>query len=101
VQAKTGFRTQSELPVLYGKCGDALHRGSLKKLLSPKTPLQRNFPDIIEWGQKINRLLNLHLISLIDGNTHVIAMLRNSEDNNNVQVSIAEPNPNQSEDALP
>jgi hypothetical protein len=46
------YLKQEELPVLYGKCGDLLHKGSLKKLVSRRSPIQNNFEDVNVWGQK-------------------------------------------------
>ncbi len=57
------FLTKSELITLYGKCGDALHRGNLQQLLDPKNQPPADFRDIHEWGQKILNLLSVHLIS--------------------------------------
>ena len=87
---KGSYLTKADLSKLYSKCGDELHRGNLKKLLTPKTPIQKHYPDIIQWAQKINDLLQLHSIFLKDGQTTIIAMLANAQDNNNVQVAIAE-----------
>jgi hypothetical protein len=86
----SGFLTKGELLALNGKCGDVLHRGGLKKFLSPRTPVQTNFPDVAEWRRKIGMLLDLHIIFLIDGKTRFICMLRNESDNNRVQVAILE-----------
>jgi hypothetical protein len=85
-----GWLTRAELLTLNGKSGDTLHRGSMKKLLSPRTPIQTNFPDIASWAGKISVLLNHHQISLMGGQ-YIICMLRNAGDGNNVQVAIAEP----------
>lgn len=91
ITPRTGsFLTKGELTKLYGKCGDELHRGNLKKLLTPKTPIQIHFPELTQWAQKVQDLLHLHSIFLQDGKTTIIAMLANAEDNNNVQVAIAE-----------
>ncbi len=87
---KSGFLTKAELLLLNGKCGDQLHRGSIKKLLSPRTPFQKHFSEIIDWTQKIEVLLRLHLISLFDGKTSVICMLRDASNNNRSQVAIVE-----------
>jgi hypothetical protein len=84
-QVKDGFLTKEELVILNGKSGAILHRGTMKKLLSTKTPLQKNFPDIVDWGQKVSTLLNHHCIHLADGDV-VVCMLRNASDNNRVQV---------------
>jgi hypothetical protein len=84
-----GSLSRDELASLNGRCGDVLHRGNLKKLLSEKTPIQNKFPDIHSWARKINLLLHAHCIRLHDGN-FIICMLRNFNDNNRVQVAFAE-----------
>jgi hypothetical protein len=85
-----GFLTKADLLTLNGKCGDVMHRGSMKKLLSPTITVQTNFPDIVSWGRRINTLLNHHGILLFDQKTIMICMLRNRDDNMRVQVAIAE-----------
>ena len=72
---KDGFLAQAELPRLYGKCGDALHRGNLKKLLKPRMPVRQSYPEIWRWAERINELLKEHRISLIDGKAAVICQL--------------------------
>lgn len=84
------YMGKEELVALYNKCGDFLHRGSLKKLLSGKQPIQKNFPDIVAAVNKLAILLNFHRISLADGDTQIICMLRNKDNQNRVQVVIAE-----------
>jgi hypothetical protein len=83
------FLTKQELLSLNGKSGDVLHRGNLKKLLSPKTPIQTNFPDMAEWGRKISVLLNMHAIFLLGGEI-ILCKLRNPGDKDRVQVLFAE-----------
>ena len=83
------FLTKEELLNLNGKSGDVLHRGNLKKLLSPKTPIQTNFPDMAEWGRKIGVLLNKHAIFLMGGEV-VLCTLRNPGDKDRVHVVMAE-----------
>jgi hypothetical protein len=84
------YLSKKELLELYGRCGDALHRGSLKKLLSPKTPIQTNFPNLTRWLQKIEYLLGNHMIVLHGGTTAIICSLRNPANQGRVQVAIAE-----------
>lgn len=79
---------KEDLISLYGRCGEFLHRGSLKKLLSERTPVQKHFPEIIEWGQKIDSLLSMHVILLLGGSEAFVCMLRNAKDNDRVQVAI-------------
>ena len=46
VPLTSGFITKPELLALYHQCGDTLHRGNFKKLLSPRTPIQSNFAEV-------------------------------------------------------
>ena len=63
-----GFLTKEGLLELNGLCGDALHRGSLKKLLRPKMPLIKKFPEITQACIEIRALLEHHRIVLLDNN---------------------------------
>jgi hypothetical protein len=81
------FLKKTELIDLYVKCGDRLHRGSLKKLLSPKTPVQVNFYEMAAVGQKFENLLSTHTISRLSGNP-LFCVLRTIEAAGRVQVSI-------------
>jgi hypothetical protein len=84
------FLTKSELITFYGKCGDVLHKGSLKRLLSPKSATQNSYPEINKWGQKMLNLLSAHTISKIGGNFHFLVFLEAPQVGGNVLVSIAE-----------
>jgi hypothetical protein len=82
---------KAELLKLYHKCGDVLHRGSMKKLLSQKTPLHIHYPDITALAQKLNDLLQCHLVVMLGGDTVFICVLRNRDDPNlRAHVAIAE-----------
>jgi hypothetical protein len=84
------FLTKSELLTLYGRCGDVLHRGSLRDLLDPRNEPPTDFRDIQNWGQKILNLLSVHLISRAGGNFHFIVALEAAQTGGNVLVSVAE-----------
>jgi hypothetical protein len=86
------FLTKVELIDLYGKCGDHLHRGSLKKLLSSKTPTQVNFHEMVAIAQKFENLLSVHTIARLGGNP-LVCILRTIETDGRVQVSILGPGP--------
>lgn len=84
------FLTKNQLLTLYGKCGDALHRGDLRSLFDPKSQHTAGFQDIQEWGQKIINLLSVHLISRIGGHFHFVVALEAPQVGGKVLVSIAE-----------
>jgi hypothetical protein len=57
----SGFLTKDELLKLYGECGNFLHRGSIRQLLSKWEPTL-DFQRINNWVGKIVALLNHHQI---------------------------------------
>ncbi len=81
---------KSEFLKLYHKCDEALHRGSLRKLLKGQFPKQINYPEITEKAQKLNNLLSHHMLVMKNGQQMFIAMLHNKNDNMKAQVAIAE-----------
>jgi hypothetical protein len=83
------FLKKAELIDLYGKCGDHLHKGTLKKLFSPKTPIQVNFYTMVAIAQKFENL-STHTISRLSGNP-LICILRTTGGDNRVQVSLLRP----------
>ena len=85
---ESGFLTKGELLKL--KCGDVLHRGSLKDLLATTQQIQLpNFADIAEWTNKIITLLNHHHIASVDNLSHFICMLKRAESGDHAAVAIA------------
>ena len=92
------YLTQAELPKLYVRCGEILHRGTVRKLASSKAPIQmtfagKDFTEIARWTGKIGTLLNNHRISSIDNKKHLIVILKNGNDGDRVQVAYAESPP--------
>lgn len=81
---------KADLLKLYYRCGSVLHRGSVKKIISERMPLVINYPEITAVAQRVHDLLRLHLLLMRDGKHVFVAMLRNADDNNRVQVAIAE-----------
>jgi len=82
------FLTKQEIASVWARCGDVLHRGSLKKLLKAKSPVQHNFTDLQEWGQKILNLLSNHRIVTVDRRLAFICLLQNGD--GDVQVALGE-----------
>lgn len=67
--------TKTEIATLYGRCGNFLHRGNLKKMLSATAPLQVNFPEIAKWTNKIVALLDTHHIASFDNRLHFFCQM--------------------------
>jgi hypothetical protein len=87
---ESGFLTKVELIKLYTRCGEHLHRGSLKRLLATTQQTQSpNFDDIANWTNKIIALLNQHHIASVDNLSHFICMLKRAESNDQAAVAIA------------
>lgn len=88
---ESGFLTKGELLKLYNKkCGDELHRGSLKDLLATTQQTQPpNFADIADWTNKIITLLSQHLISSVDKLSHFVCVLKHPESGDHAVVAIA------------
>jgi hypothetical protein len=84
-----GFLTKVDLIKLNGECGNVLHRGSLKKLLSPREA-SGDLCDVAKWGNRITTLLGIHGLLLIYSNTSFLCMLQNIDNGNNVQIVIME-----------
>jgi hypothetical protein len=86
----SGFLTKEELVSLYGRCGDRLHRGTLKKLLSQKQQSHASpFDDVTMWTKKIITLLTQHHIASSDNLSHFICTLKQAEAGDQVQVGLA------------
>lgn len=86
--------TKDEFLRLYNECGDVLHRGSAKKLLG-NTSVQVDYNSITALAQKLNDLLQIHIVVMLGGKTMFVCALRIADDNNNVQVVVAEWKPPQ------
>lgn len=63
---------KSEFSGLYGRCGDFLHRGTAKKLLAARQPIQVNFPELQKWRDKVVALLDCHHIASHDNQRHIL-----------------------------
>lgn len=66
-----GVSSQEDPLTLYDKCGDAVHRAGLLKLLDPNNQPPADFRDMQDWGQRILNLVSVHLISRVGGNVLV------------------------------
>jgi hypothetical protein len=85
-----GFLTKGDLFNLYGKTGSYVHRGSIKKLLKAKMPIEHAYTDVWNWLKKIGKLLSSHQIALLDGKTWFVCYLSAAAAGGRCQVAIAE-----------
>lgn len=70
------YMTKAEFYRLYAReCGSILHKGNLKNLLKPTSPVQKSFPELFEPAQKLLFLLGQHKIALDDGYLQFICLL--------------------------
>lgn len=84
------FLTKSELIALYGKCGDVLHKCSLKKLISTKKSIQTNYQDINVFGRKMLNLLSAHSLIRRGSRFGFLTFLEVDQMGGNVQVGFFE-----------
>jgi hypothetical protein len=61
IRIGSGYLTKDELLRLYGECGNYLHRGSIRQLLTNWEP-PLDFKKVATWIEKIIALLNHHQI---------------------------------------
>jgi hypothetical protein len=83
-----GFLTKEEFLKLNGRCGNTLHRGSLRKLLKPKMPVVKKFPEIADACSRIRRLLEHHRIVLLDNNL-IFCNLSDPDNGGRVELAFA------------
>jgi hypothetical protein len=83
---RPGGMTKDEFVSLYGRCGDYLHIGNIADLMADKTSPPLSMPEIVGWGRKLNELLSVHTIMLLDEKKVIGCVLRNTANNNNVTV---------------
>lgn len=84
------FLSKNELISLYVRSSELIHRGSVAKLLIPKSPWPLDNTELTGWGQKAATLLREHVIGRVGGDTYLLCKMANPEDSNRVQVAFAE-----------
>lgn len=59
--------TYAEFNALYNKCGEILHRGTIRSLETEQALAKSQYDEVIAWSHKVVDLLNEHVISRSDG----------------------------------
>jgi hypothetical protein len=88
-----GAMTKEEFVILYKRCGEYLHIGNFSDLLADKDSSSLSISDIVGWGRKLNELLAIHTILLLDETKVIGCILRNRAKNNEVTIFTALPSP--------
>ncbi|HEX7687580.1 MAG TPA: hypothetical protein VF453_07730 [Burkholderiaceae bacterium] len=68
---KDGFLTRDEMEFLHDRTGDVLHTWNPYKPGAREVDIQRPFS---EWLARLQRLLDLHVIALLDGGLWLVQM---------------------------
>jgi hypothetical protein len=75
----SGFLTKDDLLNLYGECGNYLHRGSIRQLLTKWEPVI-DFNKITAWIDKIVKLLNHHQIQTRQPDKQIWVLMHGKDD---------------------
>lgn len=65
--SKPNAMTLAQFKLLYSKCGQVLHRGTIRTIEAERPLQESDYDLLIEWSHKIVDLLNQHFISRSDG----------------------------------
>ncbi|NMF96003.1 hypothetical protein GPA27_01155 [Aromatoleum toluolicum] len=65
--SKPNALTFSEFKTLYNKCGEVLHRGTIRTIESEQALAKSEYDEVIAWSHKVVDLLNEHIISRFGG----------------------------------
>jgi hypothetical protein len=76
----TGYLTKDESLTLYGECGNYLHRGSIRQLITKWEPTL-DFGKIRHWVSKIVALLNHHQIQTSQRDTQIWILMQGEDGN--------------------
>ena len=68
---KAEYLSKRALIILYGKCGDRLHRGTIKNVRHRVNPQNVSYNQIHQWRNKIVNLLQHHWIKLHDSDDQI------------------------------
>jgi hypothetical protein len=66
-----GFMTKDEFPLLYGNCAAMLH---MRNPYSTDDPIIRMRYSVEDWVARIERLVELHMMHLVDGEKLIVSV---------------------------
>ena len=70
------YADRTELAQIWARTGDILHRGSLKNLVKANEPVENEFAEVVDWGQKLANLLNNHRIVTLGNEWTFVTLLQ-------------------------
>lgn len=82
------YADREELAQIWARTGDVLHRGSLKNLVKAEEPVENEFVEVVDWGQKLANLLNNHRIVTLGNEWAFITLLKDG--NGNVKCALGQ-----------
>ncbi len=74
--SKPNALTFAEFKTLYTKCGEILHRGTIRTIEAEDSLATRDYEEVIQWSHKLVDLLNEHVIARANGNGLYYVSLR-------------------------
>lgn len=65
--SKPNALTFNEFKALYNKCGEILHRGTIRTVEAEEPIVKSDYDEVIHWSHKIVDLLNEHVVARANG----------------------------------
>ena len=83
---------KDDLLKLYAKCGDILHKGAAKKIISKKQPIQIHYPDMTAIAQRFRDHISDHMIIAPGANfVFLCEIFPQGANKETINVALAEP----------
>ncbi|WP_296894173.1 hypothetical protein [Thiobacillus sp.] len=65
--SKPNALTFTEFKALYSKCGEILHRGTIRTIETEEPISKPDYDEVIRWSHKVVELLNEHVVARANG----------------------------------
>jgi hypothetical protein len=76
IPRESGFLTKPELIRLVSRCGEVLHRGSLRNLISGRSSQKADLSEVDGYLKKIGALLSVHYLARLDSKWEFHCVMR-------------------------